>query len=110
MLPSVTKSRVRTLAPETPQMPKPRGIAVHPVARLLFRARTNAEAFGKTQQWVSAYNVVLLDVSWDYASDEPEPITLSIYFQFDTRETRPRRPQQLRALRGDGMADRCPRQ
>lgn len=63
---------------------------VHPIARLLFSARTNAEAFGKAQQWVSAHNVFLLDVSWDYASDEPEPITLSIYFRFDD-ESEPER-------------------
>jgi hypothetical protein len=50
---------------------------------LLFSGRTNAEVFGKAQQWVSAHNVFLVDVSWDHLQDEPEPILLSIYFGFD---------------------------
>ncbi|GAA3419319.1 hypothetical protein [Streptosporangium vulgare] len=60
---------------------------VHPVARLLFPARTNAEAFGLAQEWLSVHqNVFLVDVSWDYASDEPNPITLTIYFTFEIED------------------------
>ena len=55
---------------------------VHPMGRLLFSARTNAEAFGKAQLWVSIHDVFLVDVSWDYAHNEALPITLSIYFVF----------------------------
>jgi hypothetical protein len=55
---------------------------VHPIARLLFSGRTNAEVFGKAQRWVSAHNVFLVDVSWDCLQHEPEPILLSIYFVF----------------------------
>ncbi|CCH89167.1 conserved protein of unknown function [Modestobacter italicus] len=56
---------------------------VHPIARLLFTARTNAEAFGKAQKWVSVHDVFLVDVSWDFVNDESEPFTLSIYFVFE---------------------------
>jgi hypothetical protein len=56
---------------------------VHPIARLLFSGRTNAEAFGKAQQWVSEHNVLMQDVSWKHMSNEPEPIVLSIFFYFE---------------------------
>jgi hypothetical protein len=56
---------------------------VHPVARRLFAARTAAEVFAKAQQWVGEHNVFLNDVSWNWAYDEPEPFTLSIYFSFE---------------------------
>jgi hypothetical protein len=56
---------------------------VHPIARRLFAARTAAEVFGKAQQWVSRHKVFLIDVSWDWAHDEPEPFTLAIYFSFE---------------------------
>jgi hypothetical protein len=82
---------------------------VHPVARLMFRARTNAEACGQAQQWVSAYNVFLLDVSWDYASDEPEPITLSIYFQFDDDPAQLMQLRQPSRLRAEPYHPRLPR-
>ncbi|MEU7853399.1 hypothetical protein [Nonomuraea sp. NPDC049141] len=56
---------------------------VHPMARLLFPARTAAEAFGKAQEWVGAHNVFLVDVSWDHQTGEAEPFVLSIYFVFE---------------------------
>ncbi|MFC8664242.1 MULTISPECIES: hypothetical protein [Streptomyces] len=56
---------------------------VHPIARKLFPATTAAEAFGKAQEWVGENQVFLLDVSWDFAYDEDEPYTLSIYFTFE---------------------------
>jgi hypothetical protein len=56
---------------------------VHPMARRLFSARTTAEVFAKAQQWVSEHNVFLVDVSWNWAHDEPEPFTLAVYFTFE---------------------------
>ncbi|MEV6782005.1 hypothetical protein [Streptomyces sp. NPDC051098] len=56
---------------------------VHPMARKLFPAATAAEAFGKAQEWVAEQKVFLVDVAWDYAYDEDEPYTLSIYFTFE---------------------------
>ncbi|MFE6489270.1 hypothetical protein ACFVGN_40950, partial [Streptomyces sp. NPDC057757] len=56
---------------------------VHPMARKLFTATTAAEAFGKAQAWVGEHDVFLIDVSWDFAHDEDEPCTLSIYFTFE---------------------------
>ena len=56
---------------------------VHPMARRLFSGRTAAEVFGKAQHWVSEQEVFLVDVSWNWAHDEPEPCTLSIYFTFE---------------------------
>ncbi|MFV2172946.1 hypothetical protein ACFHW2_23075 [Actinomadura sp. LOL_016] len=57
---------------------------VHPVARRLFCARTTAEVFAKAQQWVSRHdNVFVVDVSWDYMHDEPEPFSLSLYLTFE---------------------------
>jgi hypothetical protein len=56
---------------------------VHPIGRLLFTAKTNAEVFDKARRWVSENNVFLVDVSWDFAGDESEPITLTIYFNFE---------------------------
>ncbi|MEV0936639.1 hypothetical protein [Streptomyces phaeochromogenes] len=56
---------------------------VHPMARKLFPATTAAEAFGKAQEWVGENQVFLIDVSWDFAYDEDEPYTLSVYFTFE---------------------------
>jgi hypothetical protein len=47
---------------------------VHPIGRLLFTAKTNAEVFDKARRWVSENNVFLV---------ESEPITLTIYFNFE---------------------------
>jgi hypothetical protein len=56
---------------------------VHPMARKMFPAATAAEAFRKAHEWVGEHNVFLVDVSWDFAHDEDEPYTLSIYFTFE---------------------------
>ncbi|WP_314178421.1 hypothetical protein [Streptomyces winkii] len=56
---------------------------VHPMARKLFTGTTAADTFGKAQEWVGGHDVFLVDVSWDYAYDEDEPYTLSIYFTFE---------------------------
>jgi hypothetical protein len=56
---------------------------VHPMACRLFAARTPAEVFAKAQQWVSGHNVFLVDVSWNWAHDEPEPFILAVYFTFE---------------------------
>jgi hypothetical protein len=56
---------------------------VHPMARRLFSAHTAAEVFAKAQRWVSEHEVFLVDVSWNWAHDEPEPFTLSVYFTFE---------------------------
>ncbi|MET7621769.1 hypothetical protein [Streptomyces sp. NPDC005408] len=56
---------------------------VHPMARKLFSATTVAEAFRKAHVWVGEQKVFLVDVSWDFAHDEDEPYTLSIYFTFE---------------------------
>ena len=55
---------------------------VYPVACRLFAARTAAEVFAKAQQWVSRHDVFLVDVSWTWAHDEPEPFTMAVYFSF----------------------------
>ncbi|WP_066952814.1 hypothetical protein [Streptomyces lushanensis] len=56
---------------------------VHPMARKLFTGATAAEVFGKAHEWVSEQRVFLVDVSWDFAHDEDEPCTLSVYFTFE---------------------------
>ncbi|WP_216591012.1 hypothetical protein [Streptomyces brasiliscabiei] len=56
---------------------------VHPMARKLFPAVTAADAFRKAQEWVAEHDVFLVDVSWDFAHDEDEPCTLSVYFTFE---------------------------
>jgi hypothetical protein len=56
---------------------------VHPMARRLFCAHTAAEVFAKARQWVSEHDVFLVDVSWNWAYDEPEPFTLAVYFTFE---------------------------
>ncbi|WP_046500279.1 hypothetical protein [Streptomyces odonnellii] len=57
--------------------------AVHPMARKLFPATTAAEAFRKASEWVAEHRVFLVDVSWDFAHDEDQPCTLSVYFTFE---------------------------
>jgi hypothetical protein len=56
---------------------------VHPMARRLFAARTAAEVFAKAHDWVSRHDVFLVDVSWNWFHDEPEPFMLSVYFSFE---------------------------
>jgi hypothetical protein len=56
---------------------------VHPMARRLFPGRTPAEVFAKAQQWVGEHDVRIVDVSWNWAYDEPEPFTLAVYFTFE---------------------------
>ena len=56
---------------------------VHPIARLMFAGRTNAEAFATAQDWLSAHNVLVVDVSWKILHDEPKPMFLTIYFNFN---------------------------
>ncbi|MFI6765163.1 hypothetical protein [Streptomyces sp. NPDC050355] len=56
---------------------------VHPMARKLFPATTAADAFREAHEWVREHKVFLVDVSWDFALDEDEPYTLSIYFTFE---------------------------
>jgi hypothetical protein len=55
---------------------------VHPVARLFFSGRTNAEVFAKAQEWLSAHDVLLQDISWKHLKDEDEPLQLTIHFYF----------------------------
>ncbi len=56
---------------------------VHPMATLLFTARTNAEAFAQAQRWLTEHNVTLVDVSWKHLAHEPEPMLLTLYFAFE---------------------------
>ena len=56
---------------------------VHPMARLIFSAQSNAEVFDKVRQWVSEHDVFLVDVAWSYAGDEDAPCALTIYFRFE---------------------------
>ena len=56
---------------------------VHPMACRLFGARTAAEVFAKAGQWVSEHDVFLVDVSWNWRHDEPEPFLLAVYFTFE---------------------------
>lgn len=56
---------------------------VHPIARLMFDARTNAEAFGKAQRWVETHDVRVMDVSWDHWAGEDFTVSLTIYFTFE---------------------------
>jgi hypothetical protein len=37
----------------------------------------------ESDEWVGEHEVFLVDVSWDFAHDEDEPYTLSIYFTFE---------------------------
>ncbi|MEU3272968.1 hypothetical protein ABZ639_19170 [Saccharomonospora sp. NPDC006951] len=60
---------------------------VHPIARLMFLGRTNAEVFGKVAQWTSVYNVLIVDMSVDFVFDEPEPVQVAIYFAFDDEDS-----------------------
>jgi hypothetical protein len=56
---------------------------VHPMARRMFTGHTAAEVFAKAQDWVSQHSVFLVDVSWNWAQDEPQPFILSVYFTFE---------------------------
>jgi hypothetical protein len=56
---------------------------VHPMARLLFSGKTNAEVFDRARQWVGEHDVVLVDTSWKYMYGEDEPLLLTIYFTFE---------------------------
>ncbi|MFC4531801.1 hypothetical protein [Sphaerisporangium dianthi] len=56
---------------------------VHPIARLMFHGRTNADAFGQAQEWVSAHEVFLVDTSWHHEDNEEFPFVLSIFFRFE---------------------------
>ncbi|PWV75491.1 hypothetical protein SAMN05421630_107334 [Prauserella marina] len=60
---------------------------VHPIARLLFMGRTNAEVFGKVQEWTSVYNVLIVDMSVNFLYDEPEPVQLTVYFAFEDEDS-----------------------
>ncbi|WP_016700755.1 hypothetical protein [Actinoalloteichus spitiensis] len=59
---------------------------VHPIARRLFSGATAAEVFEKARRWVSEHDVFLIDVSWNWLHDEPEPFWLSVYFRFEFDE------------------------
>ena len=56
---------------------------VHPMARLMFFARTNAKVFQKAQEWVEAHDVRVIDVSWDHYAGEDLAVSLTIYFSFE---------------------------
>jgi len=55
---------------------------VHAIARRLFTATSAAEVFDKARRWVARHDVFVVDVSWDWMHDEPEPFVLSLYFSF----------------------------
>ncbi len=55
---------------------------VHAVARRVFLGATNADAFARAERWLSTYRVLLLDLSCGYLFDEPEPVSVTIYFRF----------------------------
>ncbi|MEV5408799.1 hypothetical protein AB0K60_08175 [Thermopolyspora sp. NPDC052614] len=55
---------------------------VHAIARLFFPGKTQAEAFGKAEEWLSANRVLVTAVSGDYLLGEDEPFHLAIYFRF----------------------------
>ena len=55
---------------------------VHAVARRMFSGATNAEVFARAQQWLTEHRVLLLDLSCDYLFDEPEPVSMTMYFRF----------------------------
>ena len=64
---------------------------VHAIARRFFPARTQAEAFGNAQRWLSAHRVLVTAVSWEHLLDEDEPFHLAVYFRFlDEDEPDPR--------------------
>jgi hypothetical protein len=56
---------------------------VHPIACLLLPGATNADAFAAAQQFVSANDVRVVDVAWNYFYGEPEPHSLTLYFTFE---------------------------
>ena len=56
---------------------------VHPTARRMFFAATQAEAFGKAHEWVGAHNIHVLDAAWNQMLDEEHPYVLTIYFTFE---------------------------
>ena len=53
------------------------------MARRLFTGRTAAEVFAKAGRWAGEQHVFLVDVSWNWSHDEPEPFMLSVYFTFE---------------------------
>ncbi|MEV8375964.1 hypothetical protein AB0P21_24715 [Kribbella sp. NPDC056861] len=55
---------------------------VHPVARLFFIGRTNAEVFAQAQEWLGAHDVLLQDISWKHLQGEDNPLQLTIHFYF----------------------------
>lgn len=61
---------------------------VHAVARRVFLGGSNVEVFAKAQRWLSTYRVLLLDLSCDYLIDEPEPVSVTIYFRFKDADER----------------------
>lgn len=56
---------------------------VHAIARRLFSAASAAEVFEKARRWTAQHKVFVVDVSWDWMHDEPEPFVLSVYFTFE---------------------------
>ena len=55
---------------------------VHAIARRMFTGTTNVEVFTKIQQWLSKYEVLLIDMSCDYMFGEAAPVAATIYFRF----------------------------
>ena len=55
---------------------------VHAIARKIFTGATNVEVFAKVQQWLSRYEVLLIDMSCDYLFDEPAHVSVAVYFRF----------------------------
>ena len=55
---------------------------VHAIARRMFLGATNVEVFAKLQQWLSRYEVLLIDMSCDYLQGEPTPVAVTVYFRF----------------------------
>lgn len=56
---------------------------VHPIARLMFVAQTDAEAFGLAQQWLASHDAKVIDVSWQHWTGEEFTVSLTIYFTFE---------------------------
>lgn len=77
-------------------------LAQLPVARRPQRDRR--KNFGEARTWASAHNVVLVELSQGYTSDEPEPRTLNIYFRFNDEV--PRAPVAFPMMLGAELAIR----
>lgn len=61
---------------------------VHAIARRVFAGATNIEVVAKISQWLSSYEVLLIDMSCDYLYGEPAPVSVTLYFRFKDADER----------------------